>query len=626
MENKDFTLTSQAPEKGTSNNDFEFVKEGSRVYEQPFQSKPQSFFKDAMKRFVKSKSSLVGFIIIGILFLMSIIVPLADTNDIDTVDKDIQFLAPKIQGFDKLGFMDGGKNVKAVIADQDGNPVGYSKDSVMNKPVYYTSYETTPSQYGSGGVVIFSPDQGVPAEVISPFFNLNFATGDYTLSIKTDEVSDVAFNLVLNLPLPDGSDTVKATVFTNESSATTLDGVSTYSMTGEAFKALVNKAMGSKALDTVDNVTFTLNVTKGSLAMHSFSFKNTKDKEDVANSISFASGNDYGISINPWSITTGAFAFQNIAIKKMDFRYNTYSVLGFQKGFSLSSTEMNIYIQNGWVSYDYNVGPSSFKILNAEKAPVTKVNSQKKEDAGYTLDVDIWIYRYKGFDQIPAYFFGTNQNGLDFFKLVFTGLRTSFFLGLAVTIICLVFGMVWGSVSAYFGGTVDILMERFTDILGGVPWIVIMTLCVLSLGNKFSVFLLALCLTGWIGVAVSMRSQVYRYKRREFVMASRTLGASDARLIFKHIVPNAVGPIVTSAVLMVPSIILSEASISYLGLGLKGLVSLGVTISEAQNYLSQASFLTVCSSIVIAALMICFNLFGNGLRDAFNPSLKGSDE
>jgi oligopeptide transport system permease protein len=169
-------------------------------------------------------------------------------------------------------------------------------------------------------------------------------------------------------------------------------------------------------------------------------------------------------------------------------------------------------------------------------------------------------------------------------------------------------------------------MERFTEILGGVPWIVLMTLIILLFGSNFVTFLFALTLTGWIGTASLTRSQFYRYKRREYILASRTLGAKDDRLIFRHILPNAIGPIVTSSVLIIPGVIFAEASISYLGLGLQGLPSLGVALSRSQAYLQTSPHLTLFSGLIISLLLISFNLFGNGLRDAFNPSLKGVSE
>jgi oligopeptide transport system permease protein len=190
-------------------------------------------------------------------------------------------------------------------------------------------------------------------------------------------------------------------------------------------------------------------------------------------------------------------------------------------------------------------------------------------------------------------------------------------------------GVIWGSISGYFGGWTDIIMERFTEILGGMPWIVMMTLIVLLMGSNFWTFLFALCLTGWIGVSSETRSQFYRYKGREYVLASRTLGASDGRLIFRHILPNGIGTIVTGVALIIPSVIFSEATISYLlpgTLQFSGSQSFGITLSTAQGEIAQYPYMIVSASLVMVLIMISFNLFGNGLRDAFNPSLKGSDE
>ena len=189
----------------------------------------------------------------------------------------------------------------------------------------------------------------------------------------------------------------------------------------------------------------------------------------------------------------------------------------------------------------------------------------------------------------------------------------------------MLFGICWGAISGYFGGNVDLAMERFCDILGGIPNIIVMTLCILHLGNNFFVFFLALCMTGWMGTAARTRTQFYRFKGREYVLAARTLGASDGRLIFRHILPNSLGTIVTSSVLMIPSVIYSEASLAYLKLGLQGLHSFGVMLSDNQIYISTHPALIVFPSVIMCLMMISFNLFGNGLRDALNPSLKGSE-
>jgi oligopeptide transport system permease protein len=132
-------------------------------------------------------------------------------------------------------------------------------------------------------------------------------------------------------------------------------------------------------------------------------------------------------------------------------------------------------------------------------------------------------------------------------------------------------------------------------------------------------------LTGWIGTASGTRTQFYRFKGREYVLASRTLGSSDLRLIFRHILPNSMGTIITGSVLMIPSTIFSEASIAYLQLGLQDKQSFGVMMANNQQYLDNHAYVVIFPAVIMALMMISFNLFGNGLRDAFNPSLKGSD-
>ena len=245
---------------------------------------------------------------------------------------------------------------------------------------------------------------------------------------------------------------------------------------------------------------------------------------------------------------------------------------------------------------------------------------------GLEIDGYLTMYKYYGYEEMPKFLLGTDKNGKDMLKYVFDGLRWSLLLGIISSAVCFVFGLIWGAICGYFGGNVDLIMERFTDILSGIPWIVVMTLVIIHMGSTFFSFALALCLTGWIGTAATTRTQFYRFRGREYVLASRTLGASDARLIAKHILPNAMGTIITSAVLMIPSVIFSEATISYLGLGFKNLSSLGVILSNNQPELKQYPYLLIFPAVIIALLMISFNLFGNGLRDAVNPSLKGEDE
>ena len=176
------------------------------------------------------------------------------------------------------------------------------------------------------------------------------------------------------------------------------------------------------------------------------------------------------------------------------------------------------------------------------------------------------------------------------------------------------------------------IMERITEILSAVPFMIVITLLKYRLGDKLSPALLlfiAFFLTGWIGMSGVVRMQFYRFKNQEYVLAARTLGAKDPRIMFKHIFPNALGTIVTSCVLVIPGMIFSETSLSYLGiinLSNGDMTSVGTLLADAQGYIDTYPHMILYPAIFISLLMLSFNLFGNGLRDAFNPSLRGTED
>ena len=367
-------------------------------------------------------------------------------------------------------------------------------------------------------------------------------------------------------------------------------------------------------------------------------------------SFELGSGSKQRRNCGYWNVESSTKNFKNIYLAKAvyaSFTYDSYNAtLGERENVPVSSYDVEEYARNGWVEYTIDityegstpiVDPYTFEftILNESKCPL--IREPEYEDIkdvfvtesgreGYTIYADVMYYKYLGYETMPKFLFGTDKSGRDMFKYVFEGLRNSLLLGVLTFAVCFVVGLIWGAISGYFGGAVDLVMERVTDILSGVPWIVLMTIIILKAGSTFGTFALALCLTGWIGTASTTRTQFYRFRGREYVLASRTLGASDARLIAKHILPNAMGTIITGAVLMIPSVIFSEATISYLGLGFKNLSSLGVILSNNQSELTNHPYQLIFPSVIIALLMISFNLFGNGLRDAINPSLKGEGE
>ncbi len=240
-------------------------------------------------------------------------------------------------------------------------------------------------------------------------------------------------------------------------------------------------------------------------------------------------------------------------------------------------------------------------------------------------------YRYlRGAE--PNYFFGTDTLGLDFAYRLGQGLRLSLIFAVVISVINFILGALYGAVEGYYGGATDMILERVSDILAGIPFIIVATLFQMHLAKKagpIPSLIFAYVLTGWIGTASRVRTQFYRFKNEEYVMAARTLGASDRRLIWKHIFPNTLGTIITSIALVIPGVIFSESSLSFLGivnLGTTKSTSLGTLLSESSTIWTSAPHLMLFPSIFISLLMICFNLFGNGLRDAFNPSLRGVEE
>ncbi len=232
----------------------------------------------------------------------------------------------------------------------------------------------------------------------------------------------------------------------------------------------------------------------------------------------------------------------------------------------------------------------------------------------------------------PFYLFGTNSMGQDLFMAIGIGARFSIIFAVLVSAINLFIGAIYGSIEGYYGGAIDLTMERISDILGGIPFVVATTLFQLHLAQKVGVvpsFLFAFVLTGWLGMAALTRRQFYRFKGQEFILAARTLGASDARLMFKHIFPNSIGTIITSVALVIPSVISSETQLTYLGIiNLSDFAgtSIGTLMSQGQVAMTSAPHAIFFPSLFISLLLISFNLFGNGLRDAFNPTTRGEDD
>ena len=253
-----------------------------------------------------------------------------------------------------------------------------------------------------------------------------------------------------------------------------------------------------------------------------------------------------------------------------------------------------------------------------------------------TAQFEIRVLYYNYYQYVnggtPDYIFGTDAQGYDLALRIAGGIKLSLLIAVFVCAVNFILGAMYGAVEGYYGGTVDIILERVSDILANVPFIIVATLFQIHLAGKLGALpclLFAYVATGWIGTASRVRTQFYRFKTQEYVMAARTLGARDRRIIWKHIFPNSLGTIITSVALAIPSTIMSESMLSFLGivkLGSAKQTSLGTLLADASELWINHPHLMIYPALVISLLMICFNLFGNGLRDAFNPALRGSED
>ncbi len=240
-------------------------------------------------------------------------------------------------------------------------------------------------------------------------------------------------------------------------------------------------------------------------------------------------------------------------------------------------------------------------------------------------------YKYKN-GHYASFLFGTEISGYDIFTRLAHGARLSLVLSILVSAVNLCIGIVIGSLEGYYGGTFDLVMERIKEILYDVPSILIFALFQLFLASQVGALpsmFVAFIFYGWISTSSTVRAQFYRFKGQDYVNASRTLGASDFRLIFRHILPNAIGFIITSSVLVIPSVITNEATLTYLGvINLEGdkQTSVGTMLEAAKSAMTTNPHALFFPAAFIALLLICFNEFGNGLRDAFNPTLRGAED
>ena len=591
---------------------FNFVQNDRAIQDVKFDTKPIGYFKDAWLRFKKNKSSLAAAYIIIFLLLFAILGQTFSRYEVTYKDGYYSKTLPKNNALLWTGW-DGCKKFSASQAQYD--------------------------IYSSIGVEIDEDRNNVDASPVADYYGtVTTLSGGINHKIKLDSYKKVGFkyinvdsetyyriqayqnatNIQIMFPIPVYLDaTTNANLW--------------YMLNEEEQLSLYSNAKNSK----LDEVIYTGLAAKDEDGNFVKAYNGTTDYH-FANYYSLRLAGE--TTVNEDGETVGNYTFSQpvFAKKKVNGKYVFET--DAETGEIVYETKENNYYryaqknQTGYkirvIYYEY------YKFLNTEftyDGDTEDIYTLEKDRANIEGIIDNFSFNFdSGF--YPRFLFGTNDKGKDIFTLLSNGARLSFILAISVSAINLFLGAIYGAIEGYYGGTIDLIMERVSDVLSGVPFMVVATLFNLHLAAKvgtLACLLFAFVLTGWIGMASRVRMQFYRFKGQEYVLSARTLGAKDARIMFKHIFPNAIGTIITGSVLSIPGVIFSESMLSYLNiinLETSGFTSVGTLLSNGSKFVSTDPHIILFPALFIALLMISFNLFGNGLRDAFNPSLRGTEE
>ena len=260
----------------------------------------------------------------------------------------------------------------------------------------------------------------------------------------------------------------------------------------------------------------------------------------------------------------------------------------------------------------------------------TKVNGRNRQITAGGLAPRIpWLHKLLGGEAYEDQFadrtfiFGTDDMGRDLWTRTWHGARVSLLIAFITILIDMIVGMSYGLVSGYFGGVTDNIMQRFVEVANSVPRLVIVSVLAIFMKKGMGLVIVALLLTEWIGMSKIARAEMLKIKEQEYVLVSRTLGARSGHIIFKEILPNTIGPIITQVMFSIPTAIFTEAFLSFVGVGIVlPQCSVGTLIEDGFNNITTLPYQILPPILVLALLMLGFNFIGDGLREALAPKLE----
>jgi oligopeptide transport system permease protein len=256
--------------------------------------------------------------------------------------------------------------------------------------------------------------------------------------------------------------------------------------------------------------------------------------------------------------------------------------------------------------------------------PPFTTNIERFEVERYVELIDGDYVKFAGVYWNTRHYLGTDDLGRDLLVRILYGARVSLAVGFLAAIVSLIIGVLYGSIAGYVGGRVDNLMMRIVDTLYSLPFMFFVILLMAIAGRSFYLLFIAIGAVSWLTTARIVRGQVISLKSSEFVEAARSCGTGHGAIIMKHLIPNTLGPIIVYFSLLVPRVMLEEAFLSFLGLGVQApMSSWGSLVADARNYVTLYPWMVIFPGLALTLTLFSLNFIGDGLRDALDPKLKG---